>query len=240
MRIRSRKLIISATIIGFTSFSVCAQEAPDSLIFAEGKVINAATREPVTARITYQSLPYGNKIGVINNSAYSFPMFEGEKYSITVEASGFAPAKYMLDPAQANNEKKVIKDIELTDGTAKPDNAHAVGHVMRLNNLIFEVGNAKIDPESYGELDIVVNMMQENPTMVIQLEGHTDYVGSANDNLKLSQRRVESAKNYLVSKGIAKNRLKTKAFGGTMPISRDNTPEAHRLNRRVEVRILQK
>lgn len=225
------------TLLSFAGFCVGAQSA-DSLIYAEGKVINAATKEPVTARITYQSLPYGNKVGVVNNNAYSFPMFGGEKYSIMVEAAGFAPAKYMLDPAEANSQRKVIKDIELSNGTSKP-NTHVAGHVMRLNNLIFEVGNSKIDPESYTELDLVVNMMRQNPTMVIQLEGHTDYVGVASDNMKLSQRRVESVKNYIASKGIAKSRLKTKAFGGTQPLSRDDTPEAHRLNRRVEVRILQ-
>ena len=51
--------------------------------------------------------------------------------------------------------------------------------------------------------------------------------------------RVESVKDYLTSHGINKTRVKTKAFGGTMPLSRDNTPEAHRLNRRVELRILE-
>ena len=98
---------------------------------------------------------------------------------------------------------------------------------------------SKINEESYSELDVVVDMMQENPMMVIQLEGHTDYQGDAKDNIKLSQERVESVKRYIVSKGIAKSRIKTKAFGGTMPLSRDNTPEAHRLNRRVELRILE-
>lgn len=222
--------LLLATVTAFSQNS-------DSLVYAEGRVINAETKELIAARITYQSLPYGNKVGVITNSQYSFPMFDGEKYAITVEAAGFAPAKYMLDPAEANNEKKVIKDIELSNGAA-PKPIHQVGHVMRLNNLIFEVGNSKIDPESYGELDLVVNMMKENPSMIIQLEGHTDYVGAAADNLKLSQRRVESVKNYVAAKGIAKSRLKTKAFGGSQPLSRDNTPEAHRLNRRVEVRIL--
>jgi outer membrane protein OmpA-like peptidoglycan-associated protein len=229
----------SATIL-FCLFSLClAAQSPDSLIYAEGKVINADTKELISARITYQSLPYGNKVGVINSNTYSFPMFDGEKYSIMVEAAGFAPAKYMLDPAEANAEKKVVKDIELSNGAAPKPSTHVVGHVMRLNNLIFEVGNSKIDPESYPELDLVVNMMKENPAMVIQLEGHTDYVGAASDNMKLSQRRVESVKSYVASKGIQKSRMKTKAFGGTQPISRDNTPEAHRLNRRVEVRILQ-
>ena len=232
------KVLTVGSIICLLTVSLTLQ-AQDSLVYAEGKVINAATRELITARITYESLPYGNKIGVINNSTYSFPMFDGDKYSIVVEASGFAPAKYMLDPAEANGDKKVIKDIELSNGAAPKPTQHTIGQVMRLQNLIFEVGNAKIDPESYTELDIVLNMMRENPSMVIQLEGHTDYVGAAADNMKLSQRRVESVKNYLASKGIAKTRLKTKAFGGTQPLSRDNTPEAHRLNRRVEVRILQ-
>ncbi len=228
---------LSAFLLAAT-FAVFGQVA-DSLIVAEGKIFNAATKEPVTARITYQSLPYGNKVGVLTTSNYSFPMFDGEKYSITVEASGFSPVKYMLDPSQANAEKKVVKDIELSNGAAPKAPTHAIGQVMRLNNLIFEVGNSKIDPESYPELDILVNMMKESPNMVIQLEGHTDYVGAATENLKLSQRRVESIRNYLGSKGVQKSRVKTKAFGGTQPLSRDDTPEAHRLNRRVEVRILQ-
>jgi OmpA-OmpF porin, OOP family len=234
-----RSLFFSAITLSILLTFSLNTYAQDSLVYAEGRVINAATKELISARITYESLPYGNKIGVINNSTYSFPMFDGDKYSIVVEAAGFAPAKYMLDPAEANGEKKVIKDIELSDGAPAKPTTHVVGHVMRLQNLIFEVGNAKIDPDSYSELDLVLNMLKENPTMIIQLEGHTDYVGAASDNMKLSQRRVESVKNYLVNKGVNKNRLKTKAFGGTQPLSRDNTPEAHRLNRRVEVRILQ-
>jgi OmpA-OmpF porin, OOP family len=229
-------IILLMAGLTFIAFSAIAQI--DSLVVAEGKVFHATTKEPITARITYQSLPYGNKIGVINNSAYSFPMFDGEKYSITVEAHGFAPAKYLLDPAQANEQNKIIKDIELSDGTATADHQHEVGQVMRLNNLIFEVGKSKIDPESFTELDILVNMMTQNPKMVIQLEGHTDYLGNAKENLKLSQQRVESIRGYLDEKGISRARIKTKAFGGLQPLSRDNTPEAHRLNRRVEVRIL--
>ena len=216
--------------------STALSQTADSLIYAEGKIVNAQTKEPVSARVTYQSLPYGSKLGTLNNSAYSFPMFDNEKYSITIEAPGFATAKYMLDPAEANADKKVIKNIELAIGENKK---HEVGHVMRLDNVIFPVGRAKINEDSYSELNIVVDMMRENTDMVIQLEGHSDYQGDPRDNLKLSKERVESVRQYITSKGIAKNRVKTKAFGGTMPLSRDNTPEAHRLNRRVELRILE-
>ena len=68
---------------------------------------------------------------------------------------------------------------------------------------------------------------------------HTDTRGDAKLNLKLSEDRVESVRDYLVSKGVAKSRIKLKAFGGTMPLSKENTEEAHRLNRRVEVRVLE-
>ncbi len=208
----------------------------DSVIIAEGKIISAQTKEPVTARVTYQSLPYGNKVGTLNSSEFSFPMFDNEKYSIVIEAPGFATAKYMLDPADANDNKRVVRNIELVQGTNKK---HEVGHVMRLDNVIFPVGRSKISEESYHELNLVVDMMKENSKMVVQLEGHTDYQGDPRDNLRLSRDRVESVKQYLTSKGIPKSRVKTKAFGGTMPLSRDNTPEAHRLNRRVELRILE-
>lgn len=232
MALRFFNLLMVCLPLGY---SATAQVA-DTVVYAEGKIISASTKEPVKAKVTYQSQPYGNIIGTLNNSVYSFPMFNKEKYSITVEAPGFLTAKYLLDPVEANG-MKIIKDIELTTGSLA-SSQHAVGNVMRLDNLIFQVGKSKISEESYHEVDLVVNMMRENPSMVIQLEGHTDYMGDEKENLKLSQARVDAVKQYLVDKKINKNRIKTKAFGGTAPLSRDDTPEAHRLNRRVELRIL--
>jgi OOP family OmpA-OmpF porin len=211
----------------------------DSLIYAEGNIISAETKEPVKARITYQSEPYGNKVGVLNNQSYSFPMFDKEKYSIMVEAPGYQMAKYLLDPAEAKGDKKLVRNIELTKGSHVTGQRVAVGNVIRLDNLIFQVGRTKIGPESYAELDVVAKMMHDNANMVIQLEGHTDYQGDAKENLKLSQGRVDAVRSYLASKDIQKNRIKTKAFGGSQPLSREDTPEAHRMNRRVELRILE-
>jgi outer membrane protein OmpA-like peptidoglycan-associated protein len=211
----------------------------DSLIYAEGNIISAETKEPVTARITYQSEPYGSKVGVLNNHTYSFPMFDKEKYSIMVEAPGYQMAKYLLDPAEAKGDKKLVRNIELTKGSHVTGQRVAVGNVIRLDNLIFQVGRTRIGPESYEELDVVARMMHDNASMVIQLEGHTDYQGDAKENLKLSQGRVDAVRSYLASKGIQKNRIRTKAFGGSQPLSREDTPEAHRMNRRVELRILE-
>jgi OmpA-OmpF porin, OOP family len=227
---------IIGTLFFIASAALVNAQEQDTVIIARGKIINAATKEPVTAKIFYQSLPYGNIIGSQNDNNYSFPLYENSKYSLVVEALGFQTAKYMIDPADARGTMTIEKDIELVAGTS-PD-THVAGHVMRLNNLIFELGKSKISPESYGELELVLKMMKENAKMVIQLEGHTDYQGNAKDNMKLSKERVDAVKRYLEGKGISGSRMKTKAFGGTQPISRDDTPEAHRMNRRVELRIL--
>ena len=82
--------------------------------------------------------------------------------------------------------------------------------------------------------------LNERPGMVIQLEGHTDFAGNADANMALSQARVEAVKDYMVGKGIKKNRLYTKAFGGTQPLTEERTDEAKTRNRRVEVRVLRR
>ncbi len=221
---------------------VAFSQATDTVIYAQGKIVNAVTKEPISAKISYQSLPYGSKIGFQSGSSFSIALFDNEKYSITVEAPGFAPSKYLLDPAEANSERKVIRDIELVPPAAAAHNAettHTVGKVMRLDDLIFEAGRTKIEATSYPELDEIVLMLKNNPKMIIQLEGHTDVRGNANANMKLSEERVIAVKSYLTDKGASKKRIKTKAFGGTAPLSHEDTEEAHALNRRVEVRILE-
>ncbi|HCM77010.1 MAG TPA: hypothetical protein DIS90_11550 [Cytophagales bacterium] len=234
-----RILLILWITTGLTNLSY-AQNA-DTLVYAVGKITSAETKEPVEAVISYQSLPYGGVVGTLRGSSYRFPLFDKERYSITVEAPGYEPSKYMLDPSEANAERLVLQDIELGLPKGAVDVAHEThteGKVLVLKELIFEQGRAKISANSYAELDKVVLMINQNPKMIIQLEGHTDTRGDPRANLKLSESRVNAVKDYLVSKKIPKSRVKTKAYGGTAPISNENTEEAHRLNRRVELRIL--
>jgi outer membrane protein OmpA-like peptidoglycan-associated protein len=233
--------VISLLLLVLINLSVNGQEN-DTLIYAQGNIVNGLTKEPIVARISYQSLPYGSKVGFLSGSSFEFPLFDNEKYSVTVEAAGFAPSKYMLDPAEANSERRVIQNIELNLPSAAANNAettHTVGKVMRLEDLNFDAGKMKISPTSFEELDEVALMLKNNPKMVIQLEGHTDTRGNANANLALSQERVDAVKAYLVSKGSNKRRIKTKAFGGTQPVTLEDREEAHALNRRVEMRILE-
>lgn len=239
-----------ASFLGLLIFHLSFSQE-DTLIYATGKIISAASKEPVVARVTYESLPYGSHAGMLNGSEYRFAFFDREKYSIVVEAPGYNKAKYLLDPATAQS-RIVTQHIELvrTDANVPPVATAAappkpraqeqqVGKVIPLPNLSFRQSKATIEPISYKELDEIVNMLRNNPRMVIQLEGHTDFQGKPEELLKLSQDRVEAVKKYLVDRGINKNKVKIKAFGGTQPLTRENTEAARALNRRVEVRIVE-
>jgi OmpA-OmpF porin, OOP family len=220
-------------------FPCLAVAQADTLVYAEGKITSAVTKEPISAKISYQSLPYGSKVGFLSGTSFSFALYDNEKYAIEVTAAGFEPAKYMLDPAEANGNRRVIRDIELKlPGHAGDSVAHHAGKVLRLN-ILFEPNKWNILPASFTELDNLAVTMRTNPRMVIQLEGHTDPQGDPKKQMKLSKDRVESAKKYLILKGISGSRIRTKAFGGTQPLSNANTAEAHRLNRRVEMRVLE-
>jgi len=206
----------------WASISGYAQE-----ITVSGKVIDALSGKGVKSKISYKSYPTGGITGALNDSTFSFGIFGSSKYSITAEAAGFIPRTILVDPKQAV-DLAIKRDLQLIPS----------GQTIRLNNLIFTQGKAAINPQSFPELDEIVAMMKVNTKIEIQLEGHTDSQGNEKANTKLSQDRVDAVKKYLTSHGIAKDRVKTKAFGGTQPLSKDKTEEARSLNRRVEVRIL--
>lgn len=202
--------------------------AQNDNIEARGKVTDSRTGKGIKANIRYSSIPTGSIFGRFNDSTFSFNIFGTAKYQITAAAEGYNPRTVIVDPKDITADNKVFRDITLTPK----------GQTIVLNHLIFSQGKALIDPKSYSELDEVVEMMKENSRIEIQLEGHTDNVGSSKANLELSQKRVDAVKRYLVDKGISKGRIQTKAFGGTQPLKNEMTPEARAANRRVEMRIL--
>lgn len=217
-----KALILVLILAGFTAFSQSGE------IVATGRITDARTGKGLKASIRYSSIPTGSLSGRFNDSTFTFSIFGTAKYQITASAEGYNPRTVIVDPKEINNENKLLRDITLTPR----------GETIVLKNLIFAQGKSAIDPKSFRELDEVVQMLRENPKIEIQLEGHTDNTGSPKANLELSQSRVDAVKKYMVSKGIAKNRINTRAFGGSQPLRNEMTPEARALNRRVEMRIL--
>ena len=107
-----------------------------------------------------------------------------------------------------------------------------------LKNIFFDVKQYDLKPASEIELDDVVRLLNENPLLTIQINGHTDNVGKTADNLMLSENRARSVVNYLKSKGIDPKRLSFKGFGDTQPVSPNTTEAGRALNRRTELKVL--
>jgi OmpA-OmpF porin, OOP family len=116
--------------------------------------------------------------------------------------------------------------------------------IVVLDNIYYEFNKAILLEESFPSLDKLVNMLNENPTMRIEIGGHTDSKGSNELNQKLSEARAQSVVDYLVSKGIDPARLESKGYGATKPIAPNknadgsDNPEGRQKNRRTEFKVL--
>lgn len=109
-----------------------------------------------------------------------------------------------------------------------------------LKNIFFDFAQSVLKPASAIELDKVVQLLQENPTVKIQISGHTDNVGNTADNTKLSESRAKSVVAYLAAKGIDAKRLSYKGFGATQPIADNASENGRAQNRRTELKIISK
>ena len=113
------------------------------------------------------------------------------------------------------------------------------GSTVVLKHVLFVQSKAELLSESYSELDKLVATLKQYPDMVIEVSGHTDNQGSRDLNVKLSEERAITVKDYLVKHDIDSKRISCKGYGPDQPISSNNTEEQRRLNRRVEFKIIQ-
>jgi len=107
-----------------------------------------------------------------------------------------------------------------------------------LKNIFFETNSTVLNEKSQVELDKLVQMLKDNPSIGIQINGYTDNIGKAADNLKLSNGRAQSVVTYLIKNGIDAKRLKFQGFGADKPIADNKTEEGRAQNRRTEVIVL--
>jgi outer membrane protein OmpA-like peptidoglycan-associated protein len=232
-----RILIVSAVflipIIAKSTPYLFANQILNDTIIIEGKILDSETKKPIKARISYERIPTRDDIGILfSDSAtgnYKIYLQSASQYKITIQAPEFITSYEKMDL----NDTVTLSNLqEVLMVPLK------VGQVIVMNRITFERGKDKLLPESYSELDNIYKMLSEHQKMVIQLEGHTDNAGSSSANLKLSEGRVNAVRSYLVNKGIKKNRIEVKAFGGSKPVANNSTEEGRIKNRRVEIRIL--
>lgn len=206
-----------------------------SLTVFKGKTIDALSSKPVEAEIEITDNKNGKVIErFTTNSAtgkFLLSLTAGKNYGIAVKADGYLFHSENFDVPEGSDYNLINKTIELKN--------IAVGSRIALRNIFFDVGKANLRSESNAELDRLVKLLKDVPSLKVEISGHTDNTGSASINDKLSQDRADAVVVYLKSKGISANRLTAKGYGAAKPMSSNNSAQGRQENRRTEFEIIE-
>jgi outer membrane protein OmpA-like peptidoglycan-associated protein len=226
------------SIGGTDIFRVNMPEAirPKPVVLITGRVLDQKSKKPLGASITYSLLASDKVVGLASSNpvdgSYKIVLPAGEAYSFLGEKENFYSISENFDVKDLTGYKEIKKDLFLAPVE--------VGSKIRMNNIFFDLGKSELRPESRPELDRAAEFLRKNPTISIEIGGHTDNVGNVANNLKLSEERAKAVENYLLEKQILAARLRSKGYGKSKPVGKNTSEEGRQLNRRVEFIITKK
>ena len=223
-------------------FELYEAARPAPVTYVTTMVFDEENRKHLTARIEIYELGSGklvvSKTSDENGESLS-TLPSGKDYALNVSKEGylFFSENFSLSGwTDADSTFHLeVPLVRIPSGGADATESSAVV----LKNVFFESGSATLLPKSKVELNKLYELLAQHPELNIQINGHTDNVGTGEDNQVLSTKRAKAVYNYLVGKGIDPARLRYKGFGETKPIAGNDTPEGRKLNRRTEFQIIQ-
>ena len=208
-------------------------DASNSLTVFKGRILDGLLQNPVEAVIKIFDNKTGDEYAVMrSNSAtgkFLLSLPSGLNYGISVEADGYLFHSENFNLPEGSSYNMINKDIELKNID--------IGSKIALRNVFFDTGRAEVKLDSYPELDRLIQLMNDVPSLKIELSGHTDNVGSVASNQKLSQRRAEAVRGYLVSRSVDGSRITAIGYGSQRPVDSNDTKEGKANNRRTEFEI---
>lgn len=204
-----------------------------SLTVFKGVTVDDMTNKPVEAVIEITDNATGKVIqNFTTNSAtgkFIISLNSGKNYGIAVKADGYLFHSENFDIPNGSADNLVDKEIRLKN--------IKIGSKIALRNIFFDTGKSTLRSESNTELERLVQLMKDVPSLKIEISGHTDNTGSAVLNDKLSQDRAQAVVNYLTSKGVAASRMTAMGYGSSKPIASNASSEGRQENRRTEFEI---
>jgi outer membrane protein OmpA-like peptidoglycan-associated protein len=210
------------------------EEVKAVVVKLEGYVIDKKTGKPLNRRkpfdlLVNDTIRMNESADTISPGIYALSLLPGRIYVLGVQRRGYASLFDILDLRTAKASANLKKDL-----TVVP---LEVGQSIKINNILFETGKATIQKSSFPELDRLAEFLNDYEIKA-EIAGHTDNVGKAASNLKLSDDRAKSVVNYLVSKGVESSKLSFKGYGMTKPVADNKTAKGKAENRRVEFTVL--
>jgi len=203
----------------------------DTSVVIMGKVYDADSKKGIMSKIQFIDSQKSQVVAVVISDSignYSAKLPEKKSFGVEINAKGYL---FYLDMV---NLKDSVKDVVRKDFALKE---LSIGAKVVLKNIFFETGKATLKEESFQQLEAVIAFMKENPSLKLEISGHTDNVGAMAANIKLSQARAKAVVTYMVTNGIEQERLTFEGYGPKQPIAPNNTKEGKAKNRRVEFKI---
>ncbi|MDP4131652.1 MAG: OmpA family protein, partial [Bacteroidota bacterium] len=202
-------------------------------LWVKGKVFDQKTGKGLPSSVELIDLASKEVISNLQtdetgNYLTTLPIGKDYAFNVTRRGYLFFSGNFMLGKESPDSTYHI--DIPL-----QPIEANAS---IVLKNIFFDVNQFDLKPASQVELGEVIRLLNENPQVSVQINGHTDNVGKEADNLLLSENRAKAVVNYLKSKGVDGKRLSFKGYGDTEPVSSNDTEEGRGKNRRTELKVI--
>jgi len=202
----------------------------------KGIIRSAKTLEPLEATLELIDNDLNIVLATFKSNSktgkYLVTLPSGKNYGIAVKSEGYLFHSENFNLPDNADFQEFTKDVDLKK--------IEIGSTIVLRNIFFDFDKATIRPESANELQRLIKLLNDNPTLKIELGSHTDNKGSDDYNMKLSDSRSKSVVDYLIGKGIATSRLVAKGYGETIPIDTNDNDAGRQNNRRTEFKILEK
>jgi outer membrane protein OmpA-like peptidoglycan-associated protein len=217
------------------SFELREDIRPYKTLWVKGRVFDKNTTKGLPSSVELidltTKLPV-SKIQTDEDGKYLVTLPVGKDYAFNVNRKGYLFYSDNFSLLKNSPDSSFEKNIPL-----QPIEVNAS---VVLNNIFFDVNKFELQPQSQVELDQIVQLLKDNPTVRIEIGGHTDNAGKPADNLVLSNNRAKAVVTYLVGKGIAINRLVAKGYGESKPSAENTSEEGRAKNRRTEMKVVGK
>lgn len=202
--------------------------------YVKGIVRDKDTRQPLSASIELINLETNEIESLVSSDsvsgAYLIVLTQGAEYALYVNKRNYLFRSLNFNYSALKDYEPIVLDIDLEKATE--------GTTAILQNIFFDIDKFDLKDKSVTELQKILRFLKENPSIKVEISGHTDNSGSPAYNVELSQKRAQSVNNYLTANGIGSARLIPKGYGSNQPIADNATEEGRQKNRRIEFKLI--
>jgi outer membrane protein OmpA-like peptidoglycan-associated protein len=223
------------TYVEFVSLkqNIFAEREDANMVSLSGKIINTKTgkqlEEGFEVKMRVNGVETPGFIYDSKNASYTLKLPVGYNYDLTPRVINFYNRFEPVDLTKAAPMSSIVRNFYVTP--------IEVGQSVDIENIYFETGKATLKPESFRSLNALIEFLNEYPNVRVEIGGHTDNVGSAEINQRISQERALSVAEYVIKQGVPAHRVVSKGYGFDKPKASNRTAEGRAQNRRVDFTI---